>query len=155
MECVKAHSLFSAYVDDELGPKEREELFRHTQICQTCGQELEESLVVHRLFRSAERFNAPPFFSAGVMAHIGEDKRSWFEILFLRQSLFFKFVEVGFALLIMTVGIFSGNMLVSDRLSGQHSAPTQEVLPLDAFGAMPDGSVGNIYVALTRLDNER
>lgn len=155
MQCIKVHSRLSAFVDDALELEEKAKLIRHLQGCPACSQELDEYLAVQRLFQSAERFNAPHFFSKGVMARINADKRSWLETFFIRQSLYLRFVEIVFALLIMLIGIFSGNVLMTDRSTGRPPATVQEMLPLYAFETTPAGSVADIYIELTGVGNER
>jgi hypothetical protein len=58
-------------------------------------------------------------------------------------------------LLIMMIGAFSGNVLITSRSDVRHAAAVQEILPLYAFDTTPAGSIGNTYVELTGVDNER
>lgn len=152
---MKVRSLLPAFVDDELEGKNRDDLLEHIQVCQACQQELDELLADHRLFQSVERFQTPYAFSAGVMARIRDGELSWFEVLFTRQPFFFKFVELVLVLLIMMIGAFSGNVLITSRSDVRHAAAVQEILPLYAFDTTPAGSIGNTYVELTGVDNER
>jgi hypothetical protein len=66
-------------------------------------------------------------------------------------------VEVAFALVIMIIGVFSGNLLVADRTSERQTvqATVQKSFSLDLFQATPPDSVGGAYVRLMGAGDER
>jgi anti-sigma factor RsiW len=158
MKCSQIRKLISPYVDNELTPDELKVFASHIQGCPACKEELEELQSVHRLFVSAERFEAPFGFATRVVAHLDETEEaglfSRLRRLLTGQPVFLRTVEVAFALVIMLVGVMSGNMLVADRTPG--TQPTiQETFSLDLFQATPPDSIGGIYVSLMGTTNEK
>ncbi len=158
MKCSQIRKMISPYVDNELTPDELKVFTSHIQGCPACKEELEEMQSVHQLFVSAERFEAPFGFATRVMAHLDETEEgglfSRFRRLLTSQPVFLRTVEVAFALVIVLVGVMSGNMLVADRAPG--TQPTiQETFSLDLFQATPPDSIGGIYVSLMGTTNEK
>ena len=129
----------------------------HIQDCPGCKHELEEVLAVHELFASAERFPAPHGFTTRVMANLEEREPSWLWELFTFRPFFLRAVEVAFALVVVIIGMISGNLLVADRTSGRQTvqATVQESFSLDLFQATPPDSIGGAYVRLMGAGDER
>src|SRR5271157_614687 len=157
MKCSQITKMISRYVDDDLGPEEKRLFELHIQDCSGCRHELEEVRAVHELFASAERFPAPYGFTTRVMANLEAKEPSWLWQLFTLRPFFLRAVEVAFALIIMIIGVFSGNLLVADRTSGRQAvqATVQESFSLDLFQATPPDSVGGAYVRLMGAGDER
>ena len=157
MKCSQIRKMISRYVDDDLGPEE-ERLFQfHVQDCSGCKHELEETQAIHSLFASAERFQAPYGFTTRVMANLEAKETSWLRQLFTLRPFFLRTVEVAFGLIIMIIGVVSGNLLVVDRTSGRQAvqATVQASFSLDLFQATPPDSVGGAYVRLMGAGDER
>ena len=91
------------------------------------------------------------------MANLEAKEPSWFWQLFTLRPFVLRTVEVAFALIIMIIGVFSGNLLVADRTSGRQAvqATVQESFSLDLFQATPPDSVGGAYVRLMGAGDER
>ncbi len=119
MKCSQIEKMISRYVDNDLGPEERRLFELHIQDCSGCKQELEKIRAVHQLFASAERFPAPYGFTTRVMANLEAKEPSWLWQLFTLRPFFLRAVEVAFALIIMIIGAFSGNLLVGGQSVGK------------------------------------
>jgi anti-sigma factor RsiW len=157
MKCPQIERMISRYVDNDLGPEEKRLFELHIQECSGCRKELEEVQAVHELFSSAEMFPAPYGFTTRVMANLEAKKPSWLWQLFTLRPFVLRAVEVTFALIIMIIGVFSGNLLVADRTSEKQAtqATVHESFSLDLFQAAPPDSVGGAYVRLMGADDER
>lgn len=154
MKCLAARKIFSAYIDDELAPEQREAVNLHLRECEVCRNEFEELFAVHTLFAGAERFSAPFGFSTRVMANLEERKKSIWHGFFARPLLF-RSVEVTFAMIIVVIGLISGSLLMSHRPSTVTSAEVRQSFALNVFEAAPSGSMGGIYVSMTGVRNAR
>ena len=157
MKCSQIRTMISQYVDDELSADEKKVFAFHIQNCPACKEELEEIQSVHQLFASVERFPAPSGFTTRVMANLETKEPSWLWQLFTLRPFFLRAVEVAFALIIMIIGVVSGNLLVADRTSGKQvvQATVRESFSLDLFQATPPDSVGGAYVRLMGAGDER
>jgi len=163
MKCSQIRKMFSPYMDNELAPDELKLFTSHIQECPACKEELEETQNMHQLFACAERFEAPFGFATRVMAHLEEIEeaglfsRLW--RLLTSRPLFLRTVEVAFALVIMLIGVMSGNMLVGDRMSGNVTSETQaavrETFSLDLLQATPRDSIGGVYATLVEGADEK
>jgi len=160
MKCSQIRKMISPYVDDELNPEEKRSFIAHVTDCPACKKELEEIEAVNTLFASAERFEAPAGFATRVMANLEERKQtqaSGFWSFFTLRPFFLRAVEVAFALVVIFIGVFSGNLLMTDRTSEQQvvQATVQESFSLDLFRATPSGSIGGAYMQLMGAADER
>ena len=157
MKCSQITKMISRYIDDDLGPEEKRLFQLHVKDCPGCKHELEEVLAVHELFVSAERFPAPYGFTTRVMANLEAKEPSWLWQLFTFRPFFLRAVEVAFALVIMVLGVFSGNLLVADRTSERQAVQTtvQESFSLDLFHPTPSDSIAGVYVRLMGAGDER
>jgi anti-sigma factor RsiW len=150
MNCSKARELVSPYVDEELGPPEKRAFELHIDGCPLCKHAWEEHTAVHHLFVSAQRFDAPVGFSTRIMAHLQEAEKmgsSWLWRFFTFRPFFLRAVEVAFALVVILIGMISGNMLVWERAS-ERQVSVEEFFSLGLFQATPPGSIAGIYVSL-------
>jgi anti-sigma factor RsiW len=157
MKCSQIRNMISQYVDDELTPDEKKAFRSHIQNCLACKEELEEIQAVHHLFDSAEVYPAPLGFATRVMAHLEEPEEAALSRLWrfvTGRPFFLRTVEVAFAMVIMLIGVISGNLLVADRTSGRQ-ATVQESFSLDLFQAAPPDSVGGTYMRLAGVGDER
>lgn len=158
MRCSQIRKMISPYVDDELTADEETLFTSHVADCPACKKEVDEVQSVRRLFASVERSEAPPGFATRVMAHLEEAEEaglfSRLRRLFVVRPLFLRTVEIAFALVIMLIGMWSGNMLVADRTPGTH-ATIQEAFSLDLFEAAPPDSIGGVYMKLAGTTDER
>jgi hypothetical protein len=66
VECSQSHELLSAYVDDVLLPKERQQLEEHLAVCPACMEELQALEAYLAAMHSLERIDAPRDFIHGV-----------------------------------------------------------------------------------------
>jgi anti-sigma factor RsiW len=157
MKCSKVTKLISRYIDSDLSPDEKEAVTLHVLDCSACRKQLEETQALHALFASAEKFAAPYGFSTRVMARLGEreSSRLWSFLTFHRS--FLRAAEVSFALIVVMVGIISGNVLVTDRTYERQAVQVtlQESFSLDLFRAAPADSIGGAYARLMEANDER
>jgi anti-sigma factor RsiW len=154
MECRIVKDMLSEYIDNELNQDQTGTVDTHLRDCESCRKEFEELLAVHGLFADAERFTAPLGFSTRVIANLPERKTSVWGTLFARP-VFLRTIEAAFALVILIVGLISGNMLIAQKPFSVSSAGIQRSFALDVFEAAPSGSLGGVYVAMMGAEHER
>jgi len=147
--------MVSQYMDGELGPDEKKDFDSHIQSCASCREGLEEIRVLHGLFASAERFPAPYGFATRVLANLEEKAGSRLRSLLSIRPLFLRAAQAALALVIMTVGITSGNLLLAERNDLIGQTAVQETFSLDLFQATPPDSIGGIYNTLMRPSHEK
>jgi anti-sigma factor RsiW len=155
MKCRHVRKKISQYIDNDLSPDEKKNFGSHIQNCASCRKELKETLALNQLFASAERFPAPYGFSTRVLANLDEKEGSRVGRLFGFRPLFLRAAQVAFALVVMTVGIISGNLLLAERPNPAGQAAVQETFSLDLFQATPPDSIGGIYNTLMESSHER
>ena len=138
-----------------MSPDEKKDVDSHIRSCASCREELEETRALHRLFASAERFPAPYGFATRVLANLEEKEgfrsRSPLQI----RPFFLRVAQVAFALVVMTIGIVSGNLLLPQRTTHIGQTAVQQTFSLDLFQATPPNSIGGIYETLMRPGHER
>jgi predicted anti-sigma-YlaC factor YlaD len=155
MKCSHVQKMISRYVDQDLNQREKVSLELHTAECQSCKGALEQQIAIHRLLTSAENFQAPIGFATRVLAQIGEKKkRVPFWGFFKVQPVYLRAVEVAFALIVVLIGVMSGNLLVADRTPARQTS-VGETFSLDLFQATPPDSIGGVYVKLMGASDER
>ena len=148
MECTQIKQMISRYVEQDLAPHEKRTLEHHISECPNCQEAMEGQMAVHDLLTSAERFEAPFGFATRVMARIEEkERRPSFWSFFTPQPAFIRAIEVAFALVIVLIGMVSGNLLVTGK-PPERPVTVQESFSLDLFQATPPDSIGGIYVTL-------
>ena len=155
MKCPHARKLISQFIDEELTPDEKKEFDSHVQGCASCRKELEETQDLHELFASAQRFPAPYGFATRVLANLEEKERSRAERILGFRPFFLRAAQVVFALVVMTLGVISGNMLLPEGTEHIGQTAVQETFSLNLFQATPPGSIGGIYDTLMRPSNEK
>jgi hypothetical protein len=64
--------------------------------------------------------------------------------------LVFRAAQVVLALVVMTIGIVSGSVLLTERTERFGQTAVQETFSIDLFQATPPGSIGGIYNTLMR-----
>lgn len=149
MECAQIKQMISRYVDQDLDPQEQRTFEHHLRACPGCREAIEGQMAIHHLLGSAEKFEAPLGFATRVMARIEEkERRPSFWSFFSLQPAFVRMVEVAFALVIVFIGMVSGNLLVTSKLP-ERSVTVQETFSLNLFQATPPDSIGGIYMTLT------
>jgi anti-sigma factor RsiW len=149
MSCSKS-KLVSAYLDKEMGPGEKTAFDTHLRGCNDCVQALEEMRSLRAAFVKAERYPAPYGFATRVMARTAElekKKAPWFAPFFVR------FAEAAVLLVVITVGILAGKVITKG--SSVTTTNIASSLSLDMFDAAPPGSLGNAYLAMTEVRNEK
>jgi anti-sigma factor RsiW len=155
MKCRHVRKRISEYIDEELTQDEKKDVESHTRSCASCREELEETRALHELFTSAERFAAPYGFATRVLANLEEKERSRLRSFLLFRPFLLRTAQVAFALVIMTMGVISGNLLLAERTDHIGQTAVQETFSLDLFQATPSGSIGDVYVTLMGASNER
>jgi anti-sigma factor RsiW len=155
MKCKHAKKMISQYMDDALSPDEKKDIDSHIRSCASCSEALEETRALHQMFDSVRRFPAPHGFATRVLADLEEKEGSHVLGLFGFRPLFLRAAQVAFALVIMTIGIVSGNLLLVERTEPIGQTAVQETFSLDLFQATPPDSIGGIYNTLMRPSHER
>jgi anti-sigma factor RsiW len=150
MSCPKS-ILISAYLDEELQGSEKASLESHLRGCTQCDAALSELQALRAAFSKAEHHRAPYGFAIRVMARtaaLDKKKSPWFIPSFVR------FAEAAVLVIVITIGILAGTVMTNE-----HSAVTAtniaSSLSLDLFDATPPGSLGNAYLAMTEVTNEK
>jgi anti-sigma factor RsiW len=146
--------MMSALIDGELRPAEKESVTRHSQDCGDCRELHHEMLAVRDLFTAAGQHKAPRGFSKKVMAELRTERKSY-SIFPVRIPLFLKLAEVGFAVVVVIVGIISGNILVMNVHSPEKARGIESSFSLDAFDPAPPDSLAGAYINFTEVRNER
>jgi anti-sigma factor RsiW len=154
MKCRHVRKRMSQYMDEELSLDEKKAFDLHIQSCAFCKEELEEARALHQLFASAERFPAPYGFATRVLANLEEKEASRLRGLLSIRPFFLRTTQVAFALVVMTVGIVSGNLLLAERSNPVGQTAVREAFSLDLFQATPPDSIGGIYNTLMRPSHE-
>ena len=90
-----------------------------------------------------------------MMANLEAKEPSWWWAFFTRRPLVLRTMEVAFALIVVMIGMISGNLLIADRVTPKQSATIQESFSLDLFQATPSGSIGGVFVTLAGATNEK
>ena len=148
MKCSKT-KIASAYIDDELGEKDKASFEAHAHGCPACSARLSAFRDLQRGFAGSVRHPAPFGFSTRVAASIAEQKpgRTAFPVLV-------RFAEVVIILLMMTVGVLSGGFLAGG-VQGQRMANVASSFSLEVFEAAPPDSLGGVYLAMTEANDEK
>jgi len=155
MNCAKVRKLISSYIDDQLDSDEKKAFVSHIRNCHGCRKAMEEVQAVHELFTSAERFSVTYGFATRLMANLEAKEPSRWWAFFTRRPLVLRTMEWAFALIVVMIGMISGNLLIADRVTPKQSATIQESFSLDLFQATPPGSIGGVYVALVGGTDEK
>jgi anti-sigma factor RsiW len=154
MNCKHMKKMISRHVDDRLDPNEQVSFDLHIRSCAACRKILEETRALHQMFASAQRFLAPYGFATRVLANLEEKEGSRLRSLLSIRPFFLRAAQVAFALVVMTIGIISGNLLLADRINPIGQTAVQEAFSLDLFQATPPDSIGGIYNTLMRPSHE-
>ena len=155
MKCKHAKKMISQYMDDELSPSRKSDIESHIRSCASCRDALDEARALHLLFSSAERFAAPYGFAARVLANLGEKEAPRIPRLLGFRPLFLRAAQAALAVVVMTIGIVSGSLLLTERTDSLGQTAVQETFSIDLFQATPPGSIGGIYNTLMRPSYEK
>jgi anti-sigma factor RsiW len=155
MKCRNIQKKLSAYQDRELKPREREEVSRHLQGCQSCREEYEKLERVWQTLAEMQEFSPDPRFYLQLVRKINQPREhGFFPSL---QWVFGLLPTPAVASIILMVGIlvgtYLGNALVRcDFLPFQPERPTysQEALfdSLKAFDPAPPGTLAHGYLQM-------
>jgi len=104
VECSQIHELLSAYVDDVLSPKEREQLEEHLSVCPACTEELQTLEAYLGAMHSLKRIDAPADFIQSV--HDRMEKTS-----FLRRLVKKIFVPVHIKIPLELAGVVAALLI--------------------------------------------
>jgi hypothetical protein len=76
-----------------------------------------------------------------------KESRPSFWGFFTPQPVFIRAVEVAFALIVILIGLVSGNLLGTGK-TAERPLTVQESFSLDLFQATPPDSLGGVYLTL-------
>ncbi len=150
MSCPKT-KLISAYLDKEMGLREKTAFETHLQGCTGCSYRLEEVRSLKAAFVKTERHPAPDGFATRVMARtavLEKKKLPWFVPLSIR------FAEAAALIIVITVGIIAGKVMTNGSAT-EKTTNIASSLSLDLFASTPPGSLGGAYIAMTEAGNEK
>lgn len=155
MKCLHAKRKISQFMDDALRPDEKKDFESHIRSCTSCREVLEKTQTIHRLVASARKFPAPYGFAGRVLANVEEKEGSRLWRFFSTRAFFVRAAQVALALVVMTTGIISGNLLLAESADRMGQTAVRETFSLDLFQAAPPDSMGGIYATLMRQSHER
>src|SRR6266567_2365032 len=136
MRCSEAAKNFSPYLDDELPAHDTPRLEAHLAGCPDCSDALGRTKALSGSFAQAERFQAPPGFSAQVMEQIEHERG----VRFSFWPAFRTFAEAAAILLAITAGAMSGGVLL-DSAAKHKGGAVVSALSLESFEALPPDSL--------------
>ncbi len=145
---VKKH--LPLFVDDELSTTDRKEVEAHVRMCSDCANELEDMQIMQQMFRYADKYRAPFGFTERVLAEAVSQHKQ--KSVFI--PCFAKVAEAFVLMIIIAVGIASGNFLMQGQPS-QKSDSLATIFSLDIFETAPPGSIGDAYLAVEGSDYEK
>jgi len=103
MSCKRFKILLSAYLDQEIGKDEEEELLEHLKTCSGCARELEYLKDIKRIFLLREKKEPEEFFETRLFTRIKDREKQPIWQVYLpafKKSIFvvliFFFLIVGF-----------------------------------------------------------
>jgi len=150
MSCPNT-KLISAYLDQEMGLREKTAFEAHVPGCNVCSQKLEELRSLRSAFSSSVHHQAPYGFATRVKARtaaLERKKSSWFVPLFVR------FAEAAVLLIVISTGIFTGKIMTSSS-PAMKTVNMASSLSFDLFDATPPGSLGGAYLAMMEVRHEK
>lgn len=125
MECPRASSLLSQYIDGDLSPEVRRMLDEHLAGCEKCSSELREIARTVQALNSLERAAAPQGFLGRVHTRVHESSpaRKFFRSLFspIHVKVPLEAVGVGIAVLLV-IFAHQGNVSMKEKAPGPHRA---------------------------------
>lgn len=148
MKCIQVEDI-SAYLDNELGEKQRLSVEAHLQDCPHCAGKLQELRSVQTAFGGKERYQAPYGFSTRVLARAAElDRKKTPPFV----HVLVRFAEAAVLLAVITIGIATGKAMTN---GASHSRTEESSFSLELFEPVPPGSLGGAYIAMTEAGNEK
>lgn len=149
MNCPRPEDI-SAYSDREITHEARTRIESHLKVCASCAAMLAEMQSLHAAFSRAERYPAPFAFSTRVIARAtaGRKRSSWTVPAIVR------FAEAAILLLVITAGILTGKVMMNGDTAGSNASVASS-FSLELFDAVPPGSLGNAYLAMTESGHEK
>lgn len=144
MECPRASSLLSQYIDGDLSPEVRRMMDEHLAGCEKCSSELREIARTVETLGSLERIAAPQGFLARVHTRVDESTltRRFFRSLFspIHVKLPLEAIGAGIAVLLV-VFAHQGTVSVKEKAPGPHrsGAPAAVEQPAQGLAAAPAG----------------
>jgi hypothetical protein len=146
MKCKEFQRKVPEYLDSKLSDPEKDAFDSHLCACPQCAECLRETEDIKKILATAPKYPAPPYFASRVMARIEQEpeKRFWFNF-FIGEPAYLKFIEILVVILMVIIGLISGNMLISGKEAGK-PADIALSYSLDVFEPTPPGSVGSAYL---------
>jgi hypothetical protein len=123
MRVTHVHELLSPFLDDELAPREREQVRAHLETCADCRRDLESLRATQGLVRSLDPVKVPDGFRAQVRSRLSaaRDTRE------RRWAPRWSWPVAAAAVLI--IGLFSVNLFREIRPAEQALAPERGIAP--------------------------
>ena len=86
MNCIKTRSLFSEYIDRQLGQKKSVSIAEHLSVCSECWKECENFMKILTIMKKLKTFDAPRNYLEGIGHGEKQDSQTLaLRILFKKQ----------------------------------------------------------------------
>jgi anti-sigma factor RsiW len=131
MQVTHVTELLSPFLDDEIAPREREQVQRHLEVCPECRLQLESLRATLRLVRSLDPVKVPDGFRDQVrsrLSAVGEGSRE------RRRIPRWSWQVAAAAAAVLIIGVFSVNLFREIRPIEQAVAPERGGVNLGAPG---------------------
>ncbi len=143
MKCPKVRKKLSAFLDNELGKRERKIIREHLKICPLCARELKELSLVWGVVKELEGVKSSPYLWNNLLKKISQPS-------LIRKRTFHILAPVAATVILIggiLTGILIGRIFYSERMSLAQKENT-EFLYLNTFDDFPPDSIGGIYTTL-------
>lgn len=164
MRCRKVTRKLSAFLDGEVGERQKERIASHLKTCPSCGEEVKTLSTLSVLLKEDEvSMKPPPYFWNKLEQKIiqAETNKNTFNTIleWLNHTL----IPAG-ATAVMVIGLFIGTHLggviysnIAQLLNPDNSSSVQQEmsqsLHLNSLNDFPQESIGDIYIGLLAKDN--
>jgi hypothetical protein len=166
VNCEQVQNRLSAFLDDELSAPERSVMEDHLEHCTTCAGELKSLAAVldfvDRWELEPEAIDIRPALRSATASSIPSGvAKPQIRPALVRITSVFRYAAallLGISLGLFALGLF-GSKPPAERTEQPKQTPVSTIpsvsnLPMENFDNLPEGSLGEAYVALLSADNE-
>jgi anti-sigma factor RsiW len=163
MSCQCIQKRLSAYQDNEVGEKEREQIAGHLKGCTACRSVHAEMDQLWRSVGGIPGIEVSPGFERRLLAKIrtAPEPRSWWSfasVYFGRRWIHVPAMVLGLMLMGVALGGYLGNVLVSVSRSvpgwGVSSQTSEDIYSFNVFTAVPPGTLGEGYLRMASFTED-
>ena len=166
MNCEQVQSRLSTFLDDELSPSERSVIEDHLEHCTTCAGELKSLAAVlafvDRWELEADPIDIRPALRSAPASPVPSGAaKPQIRPAIVQITSVFRYAAallLGITLGLFALGLF-GSKPPAERTeqpeqTSVSTIPSDSNIPMENFDNLPEGSLGEAYVALLSADNE-